>query len=92
MASIRRRIEEALSVAQLQQGHFTSSFDLAASDLLDSMEAYYTVTVRTFVDNIAVLAVEMTLVSRLNEIFTPSDITFMDTEMLHILASETEDK
>lgn len=56
------------------------------------MEAYYTVTVRTFVDNIAVLAVEMTLVSGLNEIFTPSDITFMDTEMLHILASETEDK
>jgi hypothetical protein len=88
--NIRRRNQEAVSRGQIQPDPNICGFDLAASDLLNSMEAYYKVSVRTFVDNIAILAVEMTLISRLDEIFTPSDITFMETEMLDLLASEAE--
>lgn len=63
----------------------------AASELLDSMLAYYRVALDVFVDNIEALAVENCLLRGLDEILAPHKIADMDEEELNRLGGESED-
>jgi len=45
----------------------------------------------TFIDNIAVLAIEQCLIDELTNVFTPDVVADMDENTLGILAAESED-
>ncbi|KAF2436351.1 dynamin family protein [Tothia fuscella] len=61
----------------------------SAGQVLRYMNAYYEVTLPTFIDNIANLAIEMCVVHDLGEIFTPSTVRKMNEAMVKNLASES---
>ena len=62
----------------------------AASELLDSMLAYYRVALNVFVDNVEALAVENCLMRGLDEILSPQAVADMDEQELDKLAGESE--
>ena len=45
---------------------------------------------KKFIDDVAVLAIEQTLIKHLPEIFTPDKVLSMEDEEIAMLASETE--
>jgi hypothetical protein len=49
----------------------------------------YQIAMRRFVDNVAILVVEMTLLDDLEEIFSPSVVADMSDEQLHVIAGES---
>ena len=61
----------------------------ACSDLLDSMQAYYKVALKTFIDNVVIQVVEAELIGDIWTIFTPSDVGKMTPEMLSKIAGES---
>ncbi|OCK73566.1 hypothetical protein K432DRAFT_473141 [Lepidopterella palustris CBS 459.81] len=73
----------------LQEKHMDGD-DYASSELLDYMEAYYWVALRTFIDNVATLAVEYCLIDGLKDIFGPTQVVQMSDEDVELLASESE--
>ncbi|KAM0326699.1 hypothetical protein ACHAQA_006570 [Verticillium albo-atrum] len=58
---------------------------------IDNMETYYEMSRRTFTENVAYLALESCLVSRVPDILTPSKVNRMDDERVEDLALESED-
>lgn len=61
------------------------------SKLLDCAQAYYTVALNNFVDNVASLAVENCLIDGLENLISPSKITQMSDNEIERIASESED-
>ncbi|KAF2750588.1 hypothetical protein M011DRAFT_395462 [Sporormia fimetaria CBS 119925] len=61
------------------------------ADILDWVQTYYQVAILTFINNVASLAVENCLVSKLSDIFSPSLVLNMSVEMVATIASESED-
>ncbi|KAI9764204.1 MAG: hypothetical protein M1840_008594 [Geoglossum simile] len=62
----------------------------ACIELLDRMQAYYKVALKTFIDNIAIQAMEG-LIGSLWEIFSPSAVATMSNELIENIAAETSD-
>lgn len=56
---------------------------------LQLSQAYYNVTLDTFVDNVVVLGVESCLLSKLEEIFSPETVAQMPPGQLQLLGGET---
>lgn len=90
VANMERRNKQAVSEGRINSPITTDSLHRRASELLNSMEAFYAIAVRTFVDNVAVLAVEMVMISKLDKIFAPSDVTFMEPTTIQNLVSELQ--
>ncbi|KAI3390334.1 hypothetical protein diail_10060 [Diaporthe ilicicola] len=65
----------------------TSQFGL--EKVVDMAEVYYKMCLRTFTENLIVLAVENCLISQLPYLFTSSMVHGMDEETLEALAAET---
>ncbi|KAI1342492.1 P-loop containing nucleoside triphosphate hydrolase protein [Xylariaceae sp. FL0016] len=67
----------------------TSGFD--AELLIDKATTYYEMSIRTFTDNVMILAIENCLISELPTILTTNQVNCMDDEELKNLASESTD-
>lgn len=61
------------------------------SELLDCMLAYYSVALGVFIDNIANLAVEDSLINGLEDLLSPTRITQMSDEEIERLTAGSED-
>ncbi|EEY22321.1 interferon-induced GTP-binding protein Mx [Verticillium alfalfae VaMs.102] len=58
---------------------------------IDNMETYYEMSRRTFTENVAYLALESCLITRLPDILTPGRVNRMEDERVEELALESED-
>ncbi|KAE8376604.1 P-loop containing nucleoside triphosphate hydrolase protein [Aspergillus bertholletiae] len=66
----------------------SSSDQFAAAEIIDQMQAYYETSIVTFVDNIAVLAIENCLLEPLERIFTSQTVNDMEDQQIRELAEE----
>ncbi|KAI0002774.1 P-loop containing nucleoside triphosphate hydrolase protein [Xylariaceae sp. FL0662B] len=65
------------------------SSEFGVDDLIDKSETYYEMSLRTFTDNVIVLAIENCLIRDLPSIFTTEKVNQMDDSELACLASES---
>lgn len=65
--------------------------DHACLELLDTMQAYYTVALDVFVDNVAALAIENCLLRGLTDLLSPLKVSQMTDKELEAIASESDD-
>ncbi|KAI1073392.1 P-loop containing nucleoside triphosphate hydrolase protein [Whalleya microplaca] len=63
--------------------------EFGVDDLIDKAETYYEMSLRTFTDNVIVLAVENCLIRDLPSIFTTDKVNQMEDNELERLASES---
>ncbi|KAF2804533.1 uncharacterized protein BDZ99DRAFT_491056 [Mytilinidion resinicola] len=63
----------------------------ACSEALDCMEAYYKVAIKRFIDDIAIEVIEVNMISRLRDIFSPIEVTSMTAETVASIAGESEE-
>ncbi|CAI7566369.1 unnamed protein product [Penicillium palitans] len=77
-----RDLERAAS--QLQ----SSNDQFAAAEIIDQMQAYYETAIVTFVDNVAILAIENCLLCPLEHIFTGKTVLDMDDQQIQEIAAE----
>lgn len=61
----------------------------ACSELLDSVQAFYKVALKTFVDNVAIHVVEGLLISDIWSIFSPTDVGQMSSDLVAKIAAES---
>ncbi|KAL2216756.1 dynamin GTPase [Thermoascus aurantiacus ATCC 26904] len=61
----------------------------ACSELLDSMQAYYKVALKTFVDNVSIQVVERILIADTWSIFSPTDVGQMSPDLVSKIAAES---
>ncbi|KAH8686356.1 P-loop containing nucleoside triphosphate hydrolase protein [Ilyonectria robusta] len=59
--------------------------------VFDMMITYYEMSLRTFTDNVMILAVENCLISKMSTLFTPMMVLGMDDETLSRLAAESSE-
>ncbi|EMT71082.1 Interferon-induced GTP-binding protein Mx [Fusarium odoratissimum] len=78
------KLERRIS-AILQQNEF------GINKVIDMMLTYYTISLRTFTDNVINLAVESCLVYDIPDILTPTTVDRMSKERLEELAGESDD-
>ncbi|KAJ6052707.1 hypothetical protein N7499_003843 [Penicillium canescens] len=72
------------AASQLQ----SSSDQFAAAEIIDQMQAYYDTAIVTFIDNIAILAIENCLLRPLEHIFTGQSIIGMEDAQIRSIAAE----
>ncbi|KAI3339647.1 P-loop containing nucleoside triphosphate hydrolase protein [Ustulina deusta] len=65
--------------------------DFGVESLIDKSETYYELSLRTFTDNVIILAIENCLIKDLPTIFTTSAVSQMENDMLERLAAESAD-
>ncbi|KAI9845871.1 MAG: hypothetical protein M1838_001526 [Thelocarpon superellum] len=63
----------------------------ACVELLDCMEAYYKVSLKTVVDNIAAQAVEAVLVTGLDDLLSPALVMEMKADVVSRIAAESQE-
>ena len=61
----------------------------ACSEVLVTMEAYYKVAMKTFIDNVAVQAVEACLVSKVPDMLSPTAVLELDSDKVRVIAEES---
>ncbi|KAJ5975515.1 P-loop containing nucleoside triphosphate hydrolase protein [Penicillium waksmanii] len=62
--------------------------DIPAMKIIDQVETYYNISITTFIDNVAILAIENCLLLPLERIFTSLAVSNMDTKQIRSLADE----
>ncbi|KAJ5181073.1 Dynamin [Penicillium cf. griseofulvum] len=77
-----RDLERATSQLELSSDQF------AAAEIIDQMQAYYETAIVTFVDNIAILAIENCLLCPLEHILTGKTVLSMDDQQIREIAAE----
>ncbi|KAF2187960.1 putative dynamin GTPase [Zopfia rhizophila CBS 207.26] len=65
-----------------------ASDQFGATEVIELMETYYDIAITTFIDNVAILAIENCLVQPLETIFTPLTVEAMEDHEVMRLASE----
>jgi len=63
----------------------------ASIELLDHLEAFYKVAMKTFVDNIAVQVIEASIVHNLVDVFNPLAVAQMTSELVSKIAAESQE-
>ncbi|KAF9870993.1 dynamin family protein [Colletotrichum karsti] len=84
---LRRRVSERNAASPDD----SSEQESAAEWIIDMMQTFYHMSLRTFTDNLINLAVESCLVHELPGMFTPADVTRMSDARVAELAAETEE-
>ncbi|OAQ77126.1 dynamin family protein [Purpureocillium lilacinum] len=86
----KEKAREAVSNLLMdEESPFGSEFGTEV--VIDMMETYYEMSLRTFTDNIVNLAIEGCLVCYIPDILTPTKVDGMTNEELEELAAETDD-
>ncbi|KAM0430444.1 hypothetical protein ACHAPT_005791 [Fusarium lateritium] len=62
----------------------------AAQEILDTLESYYKVAMKRFIDDVAVEAIEGVLIAELGKMIDPVSVSKMSAEELNQVAGETE--
>jgi len=75
----------------LVHGSQVDMHNIACSEALDSMQAYYSVALKRFIDDIAVEAIEAKLITPLYDIFSPMTVFSMPTELVTAVAGESDE-
>ncbi|KAE9380155.1 hypothetical protein N431DRAFT_498044 [Stipitochalara longipes BDJ] len=65
---------------------------VAAEEAFDNMNAYYEVAMNLFTDNVPTLAVQAPIIRGVPNIFCPTAVFSMDTEIVNRIAGESEEK
>ncbi|KAF2096942.1 hypothetical protein NA57DRAFT_78531 [Rhizodiscina lignyota] len=90
----KERIAAAENAAQLSSlGWMKEEYDVELTtriDIIDCMLEYYKHVILQFVDNVAFLVINETLLNDLPEIFTPETVYPMDPETVASIVSEAE--
>ncbi|OHE96944.1 dynamin family protein [Colletotrichum orchidophilum] len=68
-----------------------SSKEFGIDRIIDTMQAFYDISLRTFTDNLINLAIETCLIRDLPNILTPRDVSSMSDARLAELAAESEE-
>ncbi|KAI1467549.1 P-loop containing nucleoside triphosphate hydrolase protein [Daldinia caldariorum] len=89
MASRPEFFTEAARKELAKLSPFKNTSEFGVDSLIDKSETYYEMSLRTFVDNVVVLAVENCLISDLPSILTTAKINEMEDSELERLASES---
>ncbi|KAK8170062.1 P-loop containing nucleoside triphosphate hydrolase protein [Phyllosticta citrichinensis] len=63
----------------------------SCEEAVDCMKAYYEVTMKTVIDNIAVLAIEQCLLGNLAHVFSPEKVFGLDEETVADIAAESKE-
>ncbi|KAH8742896.1 dynamin family protein [Diaporthe sp. PMI_573] len=84
-----RKVKITNLVTALSRRNETDMNFYASSEILDCMMAFYKVALKSLVDNVAIYAVELLLVQKLQELLSPSMIMEMDAELLQRIAAES---
>ncbi|KAH9205431.1 P-loop containing nucleoside triphosphate hydrolase protein [Leptodontidium sp. 2 PMI_412] len=63
----------------------------ASIELLDHLEAFYKVAMKTFVDNVAVQVIEASIVNNLADVFNPLAVAQMTSELVSKIAAESQE-
>ncbi|OOQ83643.1 dynamin family protein [Penicillium brasilianum] len=67
---------------------YSSNDEFGAEEIIDQMQAYYDTTIITFVQNVAILAIENCLLFPLEDIFSPQTVVSMDDQQVQKVAAE----
>ncbi|EFQ25703.1 dynamin family protein [Colletotrichum graminicola] len=68
-----------------------STKEFGTDRIIDTMQTFYDMALRTFTENLINLVVESCLIRELPSIFTPKDVNLMSDERLAELAAESEE-
>ncbi|XMA13663.1 hypothetical protein WAI453_006454 [Rhynchosporium graminicola] len=63
----------------------------ASIELLDHLESFYKVAMKTFVDNVAIQVIEASIVDSLADVFNPLAVAQMDSELVLRIAAESKE-
>ncbi|KAF4124889.1 Dynamin central region [Geosmithia morbida] len=63
----------------------------AAAALVDTMQAYYKVSLKRFIDDIGVLVIEEHLMNKLPEVFSPDVVCLLGDDRIAYLAGESDE-
>ncbi|KAF7949092.1 hypothetical protein EAE96_008263 [Botrytis aclada] len=63
----------------------------ASIELLDYLEAFYKVAMKTFVDNVCVQVIEASIVDNLADVFNPLAVAQMTSELVSQIAAESQE-
>ncbi|KAF7937322.1 uncharacterized protein EAE98_001636 [Botrytis deweyae] len=63
----------------------------ASIELLDHLEAFYKVAMKTFVDNVSVQVIEASIVDKLADVFNPLAVAQMTNELVSQIAAESQE-
>ncbi|KAM0134335.1 hypothetical protein ACHAO1_005730 [Botrytis cinerea] len=63
----------------------------ASIELLDHLEAFYKVAMKTFVDNVSIQVIEASIVDNLADIFNPLAVAQMTSELVSQIAAESQE-
>ncbi|KAI1322603.1 hypothetical protein F5Y16DRAFT_413177 [Xylariaceae sp. FL0255] len=77
------------AIRMMSAGKQRSEFGV--EDLIDKSETYYELSLRTFTDNVIVLATENCLIKDLPSILTTSEVSQMENDRLERLAAESSE-
>ncbi|KAI0969587.1 P-loop containing nucleoside triphosphate hydrolase protein [Xylaria arbuscula] len=79
-------------VNRLSQRREPDAEQRAASEAVDSMEAYYSVALKRIVDDVAIEVIEQKLMVALPEIFSPIVVLEMPDDLVSAIAGESQER
>ncbi|CZT51083.1 related to vacuolar sorting protein VPS1, dynamin, and related proteins [Rhynchosporium secalis] len=63
----------------------------ASSEILDCMQAYYKVALKSVIDSIAIQAIETQLLGKLGDLLSPARVVQMKSDMINKIAAESSE-
>ncbi|PWY94608.1 hypothetical protein BO94DRAFT_553517 [Aspergillus sclerotioniger CBS 115572] len=81
-------IQAAVILNELDQAMVSPEKQSASGKIVDQMQAYYSATIVTFMNNVVTLGIENCLLGPLEKIFTSQSINEMSDEQIQDLATE----
>ncbi|TGO89303.1 hypothetical protein BPOR_0115g00080 [Botrytis porri] len=90
-AQTRTGPKDLSTICSMVSGSIPDMDTRASIELLDHLEAFYKVAVKTFVDNVSVQIIEASIVDSLADIFSPLAVAQMTSELVSQIAAESQE-
>ncbi|TGO28756.1 hypothetical protein BPAE_0023g00210 [Botrytis paeoniae] len=79
------------TICSMVSGSIPDMDTRASIELLDHLEAFYKVAMKTFVDNVSVQVIEASIVDNLADVFNPLAVAQMTSELVSQIAAESQE-